>query len=185
VDLLCAFIRWAGLRVLEGALVDLKERGIPLRVITTTYIGATERRAVDELVRRFGADRDPHVRQRLAQLHTRRQLMNYTNLRSRAGAASRPLPGVEGPISKLTVSDLTRGQRDVGLGVQGPHGMLVGDDAPSGSFQYFALGTPAISIAGGTDQIQRNNLAERVLGLPPEPRVDKDVPFKDLPASGA
>ena len=56
VDLLCAFIRWAGLRVLEGALVDLKERGIPLRVITTTYIGATERRAVDELVRRFGAE---------------------------------------------------------------------------------------------------------------------------------
>jgi superfamily II DNA or RNA helicase/HKD family nuclease len=56
VDLLCAFIRWAGLRVLEGALVDLKERGISFRVITTTYIGATERRAVDELVRRFGAE---------------------------------------------------------------------------------------------------------------------------------
>ncbi len=56
VDLLCAFIRWAGLRVLEGALTDLKDRGVPLRVITTTYIGATERRAVDELVRRFGAE---------------------------------------------------------------------------------------------------------------------------------
>jgi superfamily II DNA or RNA helicase/HKD family nuclease len=56
VDLLCAFIRWAGLRVLEGALADLKNRGVPLRVITTTYIGATERRAVDELVRRFGAE---------------------------------------------------------------------------------------------------------------------------------
>jgi len=56
VDLLCAFVRWAGLRVLEGALTDLKDRGVPLRVITTTYIGATERRAVDELVRRFGAE---------------------------------------------------------------------------------------------------------------------------------
>lgn len=55
VDLLCAFIRWAGVRVLEGALADLKDRGVPFRVITTTYIGATERRAVDELVRRFGA----------------------------------------------------------------------------------------------------------------------------------
>ena len=56
VDLLCAFIRWAGLRVLEGAFVDLRSEGVQLRVITTTYIGATERRAVDELVRRFGAE---------------------------------------------------------------------------------------------------------------------------------
>ena len=56
VDLLCAFIRWAGLRVLEEPLTLLKEHGIPFRVITTTYVGATERRAVDELVRRFGAE---------------------------------------------------------------------------------------------------------------------------------
>jgi superfamily II DNA or RNA helicase/HKD family nuclease len=55
VDLLCAFIRWTGLRVLEEPLALLKEHGIPLRVITTTYVGATERRAVDEMVRRFGA----------------------------------------------------------------------------------------------------------------------------------
>ncbi|MGN6330723.1 MAG: DUF3427 domain-containing protein [Motilibacteraceae bacterium] len=56
VDLLCAFIRWHGLRVLEDALAKLRDRGVPLRVITTTYVGATERRAVDELVRRFGAE---------------------------------------------------------------------------------------------------------------------------------
>ena len=56
VSLLCAFIKWHGLRVLETALDDLRARGVPLRVITTTYVGATERRAVDELVRRFGAE---------------------------------------------------------------------------------------------------------------------------------
>ncbi|MFC4005104.1 DUF3427 domain-containing protein [Prauserella oleivorans] len=56
VDLLCAFIRWHGLRVLESALADLRRRGVPLRVLTTTYVGATERRALDELVHRFGAD---------------------------------------------------------------------------------------------------------------------------------
>ena len=56
VDLLCAFIRWTGLRVLEEPLARCKERGSPLRVITTTYMGATERRALDELVRRFGAE---------------------------------------------------------------------------------------------------------------------------------
>jgi alkylation response protein AidB-like acyl-CoA dehydrogenase len=94
------------------------------------------------------------------------------------------LPGAEGAISKITVSDLTRGQRDVGLQVQGPHGTLVGPSAVSAEFQYFALNTPAMSIAGGTDEIQRNHLAERVLGLPSEPRTDADVPFGQLPTSG-
>ncbi|MEV8130719.1 DUF3427 domain-containing protein [Pseudarthrobacter oxydans] len=56
VDLLCAFVRWTGLRLLEPALERLKERGAQLRVITTTYMGATERRAIDELVNRYGAE---------------------------------------------------------------------------------------------------------------------------------
>lgn len=56
VDLLCAFIRWHGLRVLEQPLTELRDRGVPFRVLTTTYVGATEQRAVDELVRRFGAE---------------------------------------------------------------------------------------------------------------------------------
>ncbi|PNI09422.1 DUF3427 domain-containing protein [Arthrobacter sp. AFG7.2] len=56
VDLLCAFIRWTGLRLLQPALEQLKERGAKLRVITTTYMGATERRAIDELVTRYGAE---------------------------------------------------------------------------------------------------------------------------------
>ncbi|MFB9378633.1 DUF3427 domain-containing protein [Kineococcus gynurae] len=55
VDLLCAFVRWYGLSVIEAPLTELAERGVPFRVITTTYCGATERRALDELVRRFGA----------------------------------------------------------------------------------------------------------------------------------
>jgi superfamily II DNA or RNA helicase/HKD family nuclease len=56
VDLLCAFVRWTGLRLLEPALEQLNERGVSFRVITTTYMGATERRAIDELVRRYGAE---------------------------------------------------------------------------------------------------------------------------------
>ncbi|WP_256869591.1 DUF3427 domain-containing protein [Paenarthrobacter ureafaciens] len=56
VDLLCAFVRWTGLRLLEPALEQLMERGVKFRVITTTYMGATERRAIDELVRRYGAE---------------------------------------------------------------------------------------------------------------------------------
>lgn len=56
VDLLCAFVKWYGLRLLEPELARLKERGSPLRVITTTYMGATERRALDRLIREFGAE---------------------------------------------------------------------------------------------------------------------------------
>lgn len=56
VDLICAFIKWRGLRLLESELRALKDRGTRLRVITTTYMGATERQAIDELVRRYGAE---------------------------------------------------------------------------------------------------------------------------------
>jgi HKD family nuclease len=55
VDLLCAFVKWQGLRLLEGPLTELRERGVPLRVITTTYLGATDARALDALVDEFGA----------------------------------------------------------------------------------------------------------------------------------
>lgn len=56
VDLLCAFVKYAGIRVLEKELADLRDRGVPIRVLTTTYMGVTERRALDVLVREFDAD---------------------------------------------------------------------------------------------------------------------------------
>src|SRR6476661_2520482 len=56
VDLLCAFVKWHGLRVLDAELKRLRQRGKPLRVVTTTYMGATERRALDRLVNEFGAE---------------------------------------------------------------------------------------------------------------------------------
>jgi alkylation response protein AidB-like acyl-CoA dehydrogenase len=120
------------------------------------------------------------VRQDLAVLHTRRAIMGYTNQRMRSSS----VPGLEGPISKITVSDITRGQRDLGLAVQGAYGMLTDDDSPSAGFQDFALSSPATSIAGGTDEIQRNHLAEKVLGLPREPGVENEQPFSEI-AHGA
>jgi hypothetical protein len=58
---------------------------------------------------------------------------------------------------------------------------LSGSDAPfNGMLQMLALFSPAVSIAGGTDQVQRSIIGERVLGLPAEPRVDKDLPFREL-----
>ncbi len=56
IDLLCAFVQWSGIRLLEGALQHARDRGVPLRVLTTTYIGATDRKALDHLVRSYGAE---------------------------------------------------------------------------------------------------------------------------------
>lgn len=56
VDLLCAFVKWQGVRLLEGELSELKHRQVPVRVLTTTYLGATDARALDELVNEYGAE---------------------------------------------------------------------------------------------------------------------------------
>lgn len=71
VDLVCAFVRWTGLRLLEPALEQLKERGAKLRVITTTYMGATERRAIDELVTRYGAEVKINYETQSTRLHAK------------------------------------------------------------------------------------------------------------------
>jgi HKD family nuclease len=75
VDLLCAFIKWAGLRVLETGLADLKRRGVRLRVITTTYIGATDPRAVDRLVE-LGAEVRVSYETRNTRLHAKAWLFH-------------------------------------------------------------------------------------------------------------
>ncbi|MER6030401.1 DUF3427 domain-containing protein [Streptomyces sp. NPDC001851] len=71
VDLLCAFVKWHGIRVLEDALRATKKRGVPIRVITTTYIGATDRHALDRLVREFGAEVKVNYEIRSTRLHAK------------------------------------------------------------------------------------------------------------------
>ncbi|WP_309816718.1 DUF3427 domain-containing protein [Pseudarthrobacter sulfonivorans] len=71
VDLLCAFVRWTGLRLLEPALEQLQERGAHLRVLTTTYMGATERRAIDELVNRYRAEVKINYETQATRLHAK------------------------------------------------------------------------------------------------------------------
>ncbi|RJL20791.1 DEAD/DEAH box helicase family protein [Bailinhaonella thermotolerans] len=75
VDLLCAFVKWSGLRVLERSLDELRRRGVPFRVITTTYMGATERRALDRLVRDFGAEVRISYEQNSTRLHAKAWLL--------------------------------------------------------------------------------------------------------------
>ncbi|MEV5311662.1 DUF3427 domain-containing protein [Streptomyces sp. NPDC052610] len=71
IDLLCAFVKWYGIRVLEDSLRAAKERGVPIRVITTTYIGATDRHALDRLVRDFGAEVKVNYEIRSTRLHAK------------------------------------------------------------------------------------------------------------------
>ncbi|WP_329573226.1 DUF3427 domain-containing protein [Streptomyces sp. NBC_01361] len=71
IDLLCAFVKWHGIRVLEQSLRAAHERGIPIRVITTTYIGATERQALDRLVTEFGAEVKVNYELRSTRLHAK------------------------------------------------------------------------------------------------------------------
>ncbi|WP_438293654.1 DUF3427 domain-containing protein [Streptomyces sp. HUAS TT7] len=76
VDLLCAFVKWHGLRVLEQSLKAARARGVPIRVITTTYIGATERRALDRLVQEFNAEVRVSYELRSTRLHAKAWLFH-------------------------------------------------------------------------------------------------------------
>ncbi|MET8947647.1 DUF3427 domain-containing protein [Streptomyces sp. NPDC004542] len=71
IDLLCAFVKWHGIRLLDNALRAAKQRRVPIRVITTTYIGATERFALDRLVREFGAQVKVNYEIRSTRLHAK------------------------------------------------------------------------------------------------------------------
>ncbi|MDY7101268.1 MAG: acyl-CoA dehydrogenase family protein [Actinomycetota bacterium] len=135
-----------------------------------------------ELLRETGAADDPVHRQAAMALYSRFQIARYTSLRSAAAAAAGQLPGPEVSLGKLSSVGLMRAYRDLALTVLGPGGQLAGADAPrNGLMTRIALSVPGMSIAGGTDEIQRNIVGERVLGLPGEPRVDKDVPYVDVP----
>jgi alkylation response protein AidB-like acyl-CoA dehydrogenase len=133
------------------------------------------------LARDRGRSDDPVIRQRLAAMHAHAEAQRISGQRARAAAQQGKQPGPEVSTAKLAMSAQGRRARDVAMEVLGAHGMLLGDDAPhAGRFQQMALSVQSGSIAGGTDEVQRNIVGERVLGLPKEPQVDKDVPFKDL-----
>jgi len=84
------------------------------------------------------------------------------------------------------MSKITRLSREVGLQILGPHGMLAGKDAPlDGAITEMTLFSPAVSIYGGSDEIQKNIIGERVLGLPKEPDVDRNIPFREVRTNAA
>ena len=144
----------------------------------------TSERLVD-LARRCGRDKDPVVRQKLAAFHTRARLLRYMNYRVQTALSQGRRPGPEAATTKLFLSQHLRDTGDLVLELTGAGGTLDDDSAiDGGTWQQAFLGQWASRIGGGTDDIQRNALGERVLGLPREPRPDKDLPFSELRTYG-
>jgi alkylation response protein AidB-like acyl-CoA dehydrogenase len=148
------------------------------------------------LAQRLGRSGDPKTRQELVRLHTLRELARLNTERHRATvAAGGDIPGIAN-FSKLLMADIVRLTRDVGLGILGARGTLHAYDEEDRA-QLLELGgelaivatsqalqAQAMPIFGGTDQIQRNIIGERVLGLPKEPGDLSSVPFNELPRNG-
>ena len=128
-----------------------------------------------------GRIQDPALRQDLARLLMLSQAAEWTAQRARAAQEQGKPQGPEGSLGKLASSRVARAASLVHTGISGADSMLSGADSPlDGVIAEILVSVPATSIAGGTDEIQRNIISERVLGMEREPRMDGG-PFRDVP----
>ena len=146
------------------------------------------------LAKTRGVNTDAGIRQDLARLYTLGELGRFNGLRLKAvKERGGDIPGMPN-VAKLSMSQIVRLSRDVGLRIAGPAGTLhaydpggkealqqAAGDPFAGSVTEMALFAQAPPIYGGTDQVQRNIIGERVLGLPKEPNHDRVTPFSELP----
>src|SRR5215469_3565458 len=127
-----------------------------------------------------GANKDPHARQEIAKLMILAKSAEWTARRARAAQQQGRPQGPEGSLGKLAASHVARGCARVHTLISGTDAMLTGRESPrEGIIAEILVSVPAVSIAGGTDEIQRNIIAERVLELPKEPRFDTG-PFRNV-----
>jgi alkylation response protein AidB-like acyl-CoA dehydrogenase len=136
--------------------------------------------------------RRPAVRERLLRLWSEAEVLRLTNLRASQNRAAGN-PGPEGSIAKLMFAEVNKDIYELCVDLLGADGLVgydyslrrsdvVGLIGPPGSSRQMFLRSRANSIEGGTSEIQRNILGERILGLPAEPKVDKDTPWSDRTA---
>lgn len=144
--------------------------------------GQTGWKDVAEVSRRLGRNEEPGIRQDIARLATRELIQRWLVYRVRTAAAKGLPPGPEAAVLKLVNSHQVEHVGAALMSVLGPLATLSGDDAPDGGFwQDVFLFQWSSRIGGGTENIQRNILAERVLGLPREPDPLKGRPWRELP----
>ena len=150
----------------------------------STYVWYPQRAGrADLLVRNAqesGRVHEAVIRDRLGQVTSLDQTARWTAKRAQAAAKS-GRAGPEGSIGKLVGSEIARQAAALHGSIAGAHAMLNGPDSPlDGLVAEIIVSQPGQSIAGGTDQIQRNIIGEKALGLPREPAVDIDIPFRDV-----
>jgi len=128
------------------------------------------------------AIRNPAVREKLAEWYVKAQGLKYTKFRAMTALSRGQTPGPEASITKLVSASKLQDIASYGIDLLGMAGAVMDPEvAPMQAwFQEALLYAPGLRIAGGSDEILRNIIAERVLGLPADIRVDKDVPFSQL-----
>ncbi|MGA1735281.1 MAG: acyl-CoA dehydrogenase family protein [Pseudomonadales bacterium] len=124
------------------------------------------------------------VRDRIATWHCEQSGLHFTKLRVQSAMSRGETPGPENSITKIVSANKLQGIGSYGMDLMDMGGILVDQDGQDDSFYGAWLSAPGLRIAGGTDEILRNIIAERVLGLPGDIRVDKSIPFTEVPQGG-
>jgi alkylation response protein AidB-like acyl-CoA dehydrogenase len=134
-----------------------------------------------ELARRVGVAGEPAQRERLAELYAHERALELFNTRMRQETAAGNPPGARGSVAKLAGALQLRRAIEVAGQLAGADAVAwEPDDARAAELALGINSAPASSIAGGTNEVQHNIIGERILGLPKEPQVDRDVPFREL-----
>ncbi|MFQ5557137.1 MAG: acyl-CoA dehydrogenase family protein [Acidimicrobiales bacterium] len=136
----------------------------------------------DELVQEAtarGVVDDPRIRQRLMKLYAMETCQSLVSMRTRAELKAGRTPGPGGSLGKLVAADIMSFYRDLSLEIVGVGG-VAWEHEPDARWQRAALTSLQLGIAGGTNEIQKNIIGDRVLGLPRDVSVDKGVPFREL-----
>jgi alkylation response protein AidB-like acyl-CoA dehydrogenase len=134
------------------------------------------------LARQFELTDDPLIRQELAITYTREKVLGYVSDRIMTAIRARQMPPVDPSILKLYIAESRVQTGNLGVRIGGA-AATAGDEPETFWMQHELLNRYGISIGGGTNEVQRNNLAERALGLPKEPGYDKTMAWKDIPRS--
>jgi alkylation response protein AidB-like acyl-CoA dehydrogenase len=146
--------------------------------------GTVAGRSIVALVQRHAPLTDPALRQRLAQAYIEDKLISWTNRRAAARRRAGQPPGPEGSIAKLFFSEHTQRVQNLAVDLEGAAPLAwAEDDRWLKSTVWAFLRVRSKTIAGGTSEVQRNILAERMLGLPKEPELDRTMPWSQVPRS--
>ena len=130
------------------------------------------------------AMKDGGFREKLADWYVAAEGLKMTRFRTMTALSRGQTPGAESSIGKIIAANQMQEMSNYGVEMEDQYGILADPaEAPmQAAFQQSLLWAPGLRIAGGTDEILKNIIAERVLGLPGDVRVDKDVAFKDVPS---